>query len=328
MINTHVYFENKRDVSSPENIDNAELIIEQFEDDNEDIFETKMDDYEQKMELNLNSNHSLGIKDIVEKKKTYDDLDKKNTMGKHDTARINEEEKVFSSIVDANVEYGEGGGNQYFIQNAPLLKEKDFLQKISEEKINYNEDNQSHSKKYSEKKIDGINILYDKRKINGDELKYLDENTSDNNAPENNTEERIEDVEEYNQLEKSTPSTESLTYVKGGENHEDYFHPLGNQEDSEGYEADSWKNAEDMNNGEIYYQILPEYKNESLKSKSSYFTDAETVDSCRNHDGEIDANKLFTKLQKKPNVEVDKSGNITTVSSYILIGYVYNRKNK
>ena len=53
-----------------------------------------------------------------------------------------------------------------------------------------------------------------------------------------------------------------------------------------------------MNNGEIYYQILPKYKNESLKSNSSYFTDAETIESCRNHDGEIDANKLFMKLQK------------------------------
>ena len=74
---------------------------------------------------------------------------------------------------------------------------------------------------------------------------------------------------------------------------QDYHNPLGNQEDSDGvYHPDSWSNPAQMHEGDVFYQLSV-----NGDTPSSYFTNKETVDSCRREDGSVDFDQLRDKLQ-------------------------------
>ena len=55
-----------------------------------------------------------------------------------------EKDIVFSSIADTNYDYGKGGGNQYFIQNAVEMKRDGRLAEISREELDFNVDTDTY----------------------------------------------------------------------------------------------------------------------------------------------------------------------------------------
>lgn len=77
------------------------------------------------------------------------------------------------------------------------------------------------------------------------------------------------------------------------EDHIAYYSPFANQEDTEGkLYPDAW-GSERLQNGKIVYQL-----SNGGNTPSSYFTDEETVDSCRDPEtGKVDLNALKDKLQ-------------------------------
>lgn len=233
----------------------------------------------------------------------------------------------FSGRADVNGDYGEGGGNQYFIQNASLLKEKGNLVVVDREICKFNPNTDLYSSYVREK--NGITIHLDNRPLMEEEIQQLDSSTSEDKKK--NTDEWMNKLtkEELKYLDENVPNVEWLTRNPSGWKKEDFYHPAGNQEDSNGKNhPDGWTNPMELKDGTIYYQLLPDYRS-GKETKTPYFTDKETVDSCRDENGKIILSALMQKLQKEPNKEelIDSEGNIyeTYVEEYSLIQYKYKK---
>lgn len=254
---------------------------------------------------------------------------KKHELSSYKKGDMQTSARLFESIAKENPEYGEGGGRQYFVQDASDLKESGQLLPQNCMTLTMNpSDKISHIENAG---------------LDDEELRYLDENTPTIERQEDITDEiehsgRDEqggysihlnngiDDEELRYLDENTPAVESLTRVEEGQTHEDYRHPLGNQEDSRGLvNPDAWSDPRDIRDGEELYQISPVFSDGSTETKSSYFTDQKTIDSCRSKDGQIDLSKLLEKLQVPPKKDVSADGEESSniVISYQLTKYRY-----
>ena len=242
-------------------------------------------------------------KDIKELPKEEDDLFEEKIEESEAAQEDSKKQKhiLFSGKVDANGDYGEGGGNQYFIQNSRILKQNGNLIPVSREVCRFNPETDRYSSDIRMNE-DGYQVHLENRPLMEEDLKYLD---------------------------KNTPSTEGLRIVPPGEKQEDFLRPLGNQEDMRGeYHPDGWTNPKELKDGDIYYQLVPGVGN-GEKIYSSYFTDKETIDSCRDNDGNIVLSSLMQKLQKQPNMETrsDSDGNSqeTYVEEYSIVQYKFKQ---
>ena len=234
----------------------------------------------------------------------------------------------FSGKADVNSDYGEGGGKQYFIQNASFLKEKGNLMVIDREICKFNPETDLYSLDIRER--NGLSIHLDNRPLMEQEIKQLDLSTPED--AKQNIDEWVDRLtkEDIKDLDKNTPNAEWLTRNPPGWEKEDFYHPAGNQEDSNGKNhPDGWTNPLELKDGTIYYQLLPDFKS-GRETKTPYFTDKETVDSCRDENGKIILSALMQKLQKEPNKEelTDSEGNIyeAYVEEYSVVQYKFKEK--
>lgn len=248
---------------------------------------------------------------------------------------------VFQSVVNANSDYGDGGGTQYFIPKALELKKSGQLKQLGDSEIlNFNEKEVFKSDVRDSENSD-YKIHFDKRNMTEEEISQLLESTG------KISNEELFDVpnyiggEELDYLDENTIATDGITDINDEilvdetgkkKYHEDYIKPLGNQEDSDGnVMPDSWMNPEELEEGKIYYQLSPMYSDAYQDTKSSYFTDEETVNACRDKNGSISLSTLMQKLQIEAKIESvkNKKDNETEVfvRNYILTPYVYTKKN-
>lgn len=311
-IHIREHFENYMDVTDrSEPIGRIDKISDCYEDDT-DSFEQKCDDYENNM-WNTTANISVDDGQICE--------------DRIQTKKYRPSNLFFGSIAEVNLAYGEGGANQYFIKDAFELKEKGNLTIVSREEVALNTDDMR--KCIMQKNVDGITywVHKDDRVMNMVELEQLSQSTREEPYKQNKEKNVFSFTdEELKDLEENTPDTECLNNIveqEGGE--PDYRHPLGNQEDSEGiYFPDAWSNSLELKDGDCFYQLLPHFS-DGHESKSSYFTDKETVDQCRDVDHHIDLALLMSKLQKKPNEEwIDKEKSMEMIKRYEIIQYIYH----
>ncbi len=270
-------------------------------------------------------------KDIKELPKEEDDLFEEKIEESEAAQEDSKKQKhiLFSGKVDANGDYGEGGGNQYFIQNARILKQNGNLIPVSREVCRFNPETDRYSSDIRMNE-DGYQVHLENRPLMEEDLVQLDESTAhdlkNETALAGDTDLSEEDLK---YLDKNTPSTEGLRIVLPGEKQEDFLRPLGNQEDMRGeYHPDGWTNPKELKDGDIYYQLVPGVGN-GEKIYSSYFTDKETIDSCRDNDGNIVLSSLMQKLQKQPNMETrsDSDGNSqeTYVEEYSIVQYKFKQ---
>ena len=101
-----------------------------------------------------------------------------------------------------------------------------------------------------------------------EEIEELDASTptnlNQNNAPS------ISELttDEINYLDENTPETSAIpstSFDSNGKLQPDYRHPLGDQEDSNGFNhPDAWSNPTDLKDGDIYYQLIPNFKDNAL----------------------------------------------------------------
>lgn len=115
------------------------------------------------------------------------------------------------------------------------------------------------------------------------------------------------------QLDEETRNEQGLSRVMPNMESqivEDRTNPWSDQENSRGsFYPDAYSNPRELQRGESYYQLRPV----NAKYDSPYMTDKETVDACRNENGDIDVGRLLQKLQVKP----------SSVREYTLSQYVY-----
>lgn len=222
-------------------------------------------------------------KDIKELPKEEDDLFEEKIEESEAAQEDSKKQKhiLFFGKVDANGDYGEGGGNQYFIQNARILKQNGNLIPVSREVCRFNLETDRYSSDIRMNE-DGYQVHLENRPLMEKDLVQLDESTAhdlkNETALAGDTDLSEEDLK---YLDENTPSTEGLRIVPPGEKQEDFLRPLGNQEDMRGeYHPDGWTNPKELKDGDIYYQLVPGVGN-GEKIYSSYFTDKETIDSCR-----------------------------------------------
>ena len=243
-----------------------------------------------------------------------------------------ERKLIFSGTTDTNADYGKGGGKQYFIQDAAILKERGNLIPISKEICTFNPETDIYSPDIRRSNSqEGYLIHLDNRDLNNKELEQLDFSTSDHLETE--YEQYGDDLskEETEFLDENTPETDALTQAEKDEKkpQTDFRHPLADQEESNGFNhPDGWSNPEYVEDGSVYYQLVPEFKDKH-ETKSSYFTDKETIDSCRDENGNIVLSELMQTLQKSPNKEkvIDSDGNESEeyVTEYSVIQYKFER---
>ncbi len=251
---------------------------------------------------------------------------------------------VYKSIVDANSDYGEGGGTQYFIPHAYDLKRDGKLQQqpnsvtlgFDEKDVFKADIRDSEYAKYK--------MHIDKRKLSEEETQEILDSSSDRTSGA--LTESISD-DELRYLDENTIATEGLTDTRGrffinenGEldSHEDYYRPHGNQEDTYKEKSpdswvmpDSWSNPEELREGDTYYQLTAVYSDGKKDAWSSYFTDKATVDSCRDENGIVSVAALMQKLQIPPKIEtiIDENGNNheAYVKNYELATFTYRKGN-
>lgn len=251
-----------------------------------------------------------------------------------DSSKLEKRHKriAFSGTTDANPDYGSGGGRQYFIQYAKALKRVKELTPMSQEILTFNPKTDIYTPDIRKSEDSSFTIHIDNRPLPKEKLEQLDSSTPDILSSELpvSTSEAYDD-KEFSQLDENTASIPSLTKVMPNRKHADYHHPMTDQEDSNGTNhPDDWSNKFELKDGDIYYQLVPIFKDGS-KTKSSYFTDKETIDSCRGEDGTIILSKLMQKLQKSPNLEEITDPDGTThkeyVSEYAVIQYRFDEKH-
>lgn len=253
----------------------------------------------------------------------------------HESGVDLQKDVAYRAIVDANPEYGEGGGVQYFIPHAYDIKQEGRLKPQNPPEI----------LEFNEKdvfKADIRDSQYSEHKIHLDKRKFLEEDVEEiTDSLDHRTSGELSEVisdDELKYLDENTIATEGITDTrdrffinKDGEreSHEDYFRPHGNQEDAGGKTMpDSWSNPKELEEGKIYYQLSPFYSDGNQDTKSSYFTNIETINLCRDTNGTISVSELLQKLQIEPKKEfIESNGGEKEiyVSKYVLTAYVYQR---
>lgn len=247
---------------------------------------------------------------------------------------------VFRAIADANPDYGVGGGTQYFIQYASDLKRDGRLKQQSSPEILSLDEKEILKADIRDSKYSNYTIHLDKRNMTEKDAQQMFDSSSDStsstlfNIPDSISE------DELKYLDENTIATEGITDINDEffmneegkrDSHEDYLRPHGNQEDSKGKTMpDSWSNPEKLEEGKIYYQLSPLFSDGNQDTKSSYFTDEETVNVCRDENGVINVSTLLQKLQieaKKEVVQYDNGKEKEVyVNKYVLSSYVYTEK--
>lgn len=251
---------------------------------------------------------------------------------------------VYKSIVDANPDYGDGGGNQYFIPHAYDLKQDGKLQQQSNPIVLEFDERDVFKADIRNSEYANHRIHLDKRNLSEEETRQILASSSDKTSDV--LDEAICD-DELRYLDDNTIETGGLTNTynrffvnENGklDSHEDYYRPHGNQEDT--YKADStdswvipdsWSNPRKLKEGESYYQLTALYSDGKRDILTSYFTDEITVDSCRDENGVVSAAALLQKLQMSPKKEIviDENGenHEVYVNKYELAVYVYRKDN-
>ena len=258
-------------------------------------------------------------------------------ISKEDAGKQSGRYIYFSGKADVNSDYGQGGGNQYFIQNASLLKRKGNLVAVDREICKFSPETDLYSPNIREQ--NGRLIHLDNRPLMKEDAQQLEATTLNRislnvgkydvavgNQNADGWDSKIT-KEELKYLDENTADVEWQTRNPSGWKREDFYHPAGNQEDSEGKNhPDVWTNPQELKDGTIYYQLLPNFRDGS-QTETSYFTDKETIDSCRDENGVINLSSLMQKLQKDPNKEkrTDSEGNTyeTYVEEYSVIQYKF-----
>ena len=209
----------------------------------------------------------------------------------------------FEGTAYENPQFGEGGGKQFFIRDAAEMKKDGRLKAIESEKLVFNRE-EYHPDSSVVVEGDGYSVMYDMRPLTDEkmsELNQLAEETDFDNVAYPRDEaydyESAITQDELDEMDENTPDTQGLVRAGGDTLEEGYKQPASDQENSnQRYFPDPWKNPEKLKEGETYYQVAVAGK----ETKSSYFTDLETVNACREKDGNVNLSKLFQKLQINP----------------------------
>ena len=210
-----------------------------------------------------------------------------------------EEDIIAEGSVDANPQFGEGGGNQYFIRDFGEMTRDGRMQKIAEDEILNYDTSDTKDVLDSTKSSDGtFTISKDDRPISDEELKQLDDNTAD--YPSENDDYTSFSEKEIAQLDEETPDEQNLARTMNDINRqieEDRQQPFSDQEDSgPDIMPDGFKNPRKLEKGEKYFQIRPL----NAEHDSPYVTDEKTVNECRDEYGNVNTKKLLEKLQINP----------------------------
>lgn len=324
-------FENHIDFSSPETIGDAEKItdFENGSDAYDDQFDELLSRAEHSSWQNVSDNFDID-KDkyknhYCKENERSSDSEIEKSMGTHFSKDLSDFDSVTESKVDTNFQFGDGGGTQYFISNASVMKMDGRLVQISAENLKTNGD---ILPKVEYKSSSGYTVLRDQRLLTKEETEQLlsmtDYDKSSANSVEDNMETSQISKEELNLLDENTLDVPALTKVMDGseqQQKEDWKHQLSDQESSGGLVfPDGIKNPRKLLDGERFFQLSPA----DNTRESPYFTDKKTVDSCRNFDGQIDVSSLLEKLQIPP--KMDENGRPYT--DYILREFEYRIINK
>lgn len=303
-LNSHERFENHMDIASPETIGDAEKKDFITDDAYDDMFEERLS-----YAKNYVENASAILLDERNKKQDYNDVNKHSVVNdskepftlahigleNREEQRKNEKEFqgdiVFEGTASENPQYGEGGGNQYFVRNFGEMKQDGRMVKIEENHLVYTGSLIKTSGKTSEVEKQEYKFTY-----NVDTKELSDE-----------------EKEEWKQLDEQTRDEKGLSRAMldtVSQKAEDRKNPWSDQENSNGaFFPDSYSNPRELQKGESYYQLRPI----DAVYDSPYLTDKKTIDSCRGENGEVDVEQLLRKLQVTP----------SKVRMYTLSQYVY-----
>lgn len=247
---------------------------------------------------------------------------------------------AFRAIADANPDYGVGGGTQYFIQYASDLKRDGRLKQQPSPEILSLDEKEIFKADIRDSEHSKHRIHLDKRNMTEEDVEQMLDSSSDSTSGTLFDMPDSISGDELKYLDENTIATEGITDINDEffmneegkrDSHEDYLRPHGNQEDSEGKTMpDSWSNSEKLEEGKIYYQLSPLFSDGNQDTKSSYFTDEETVNACRDGNGMVSVSTLLQKLQieaKKEVVQYDNENKKEVyVNRYVLSSYVYTER--
>lgn len=296
-LNSHERFENHMDVSNIEmtnDIKRAEDVLEDVENIYDDLFEKRL----------TQASEYKKSKSIIEKDEEHS---RKPSINIKSDAHLEENENsnpikqvsgdiVFKGKAKENIQYGEGGGTQYFIRDFGNMKRDGRMNRADEQKL-----------EYMEFLIEGTT----KSKIIEKQKYKYDYNIDTNPLSD-------EEKMEWDKLEEETRDEQGLSRIMPNielQIIEDRQNPWSDQENSGGsFFPDAYSNPYELQTGDTYYQLRPV----DAKYDSSYVTDKKTVDACRGKDGKVDVAELLQKLQVKP----------SSMCEYILTQYVYQSGEK
>lgn len=206
-----------------------------------------------------------------------------------------------------NPSYGIGGGKQYFIPDAhqPLRSDGNLplkdgcLTKTGETNLHYQGTGDQKIKNPSH--VDNRPLS----KAEKLELKQMDENTSDKPVITPKANSKPISKEELKQLDENTMDERGLPKVMGNskdQNLENWRHVPSNQE-NRGVSTmpDAWSNPRELKDNEKFYQIRPT----NAKEASDYFTNSDTVNACKDKNGNVNVGKLLDLLQIDPGENTD-----------------------
>ena len=202
------------------------------------------------------------------------------------------DEYAFTGKVDANPQYGNGGATQYYVPYANEMKEDGRLVPVERQVEDVNARTGSGEPKQVKEYTDenGVHTTLDYRPMDPEELKELEESIPES-AEE--AEKRAYDLDDLSEeeLADSIQDGPSEDFYRNYD--EEYKHPLTNQENSGGaYSPDGWQEPTNLQPGQRLYQVSVDGD-----TKSCYFTDQETIDSCSREDGSVNFEALREKLQ-------------------------------
>ncbi|MFI3255150.1 MAG: hypothetical protein R3Y63_12580 [Eubacteriales bacterium] len=257
-------------------------------------------------------------------------------------SEINQKVMVTDSKVDSNFIHGEGGGDQIFVAKPQELIDEGKLTLMSQEYVS------NEGVKPYEYSSEGTPLV-DERPVETTEAKQLAENTPEE-IQENDTTPELGDVsnEEMEYFEENTLEHDALPQDTREEfaSREYFNYQISDQQlvdkgvsgkEKESFEIkdryfpDGVSNPRELVDGEVLYQI----NSKTPERVSPYFTNKETVDSCRTEDGKVDLAKLLSVLQIQPKTTGDGHETIDGVTKdkgevvdYVLNEYVYNKKKE
>lgn len=207
-------------------------------------------------------------------------------------SRPTEDEYAYTGKVDANPQYGNGGATQYFVPHANEMKQDGRLVQrdvqVEDPAARTKSGEPAPVKEYVNE--NGVRVTLDERPMDPDEWKELEESCPESEAEAIGRAYQAEDLSEED-LAAVSQEMPSDSFYQDYNN--EYRHPLTNQENSEGsYSPDGWQEPVTLKEGQVLYQLSVDGD-----TKSCYFTDQDTIDSCRREDGSIDFDALRDKLQ-------------------------------